>query len=642
MLKYMRAGAQSTVIKFVLFGVLLLAMGGLALIGGGGNMFKEALKDDTIATINGTKLSAASFDRMVQNVLRDQHVKQSDAYRANVPMQILKQEIINPRIFSLAADDLGIEVDDSLAAQQVKELIAPLQEKGMTPQEALSRVEQSENTNESGLVGAIKSEIAREQLLQLVSSGVTVPQQLTQDALKFRNEYRNGAYFHLTAANAGDIKAPGDADLKSYYTSISGEYALPEYRTLSVLILDKKALGDSAKVSDDRLKQYYDENIAEYQTGESRVISQVVSPDEATAKAVYAAALKSKDLQAASKGKGGYIKPQPFTEKEIAPELSKTAFSGQAGDVLPPVQSPLGWHVIYIEKISPGSKKSFDSVKGDIEKELSQDKTSEALYERANKIDEEISGGKSLADVAKENNLTETKLTKIDAHGVGADGKKVDTKLPLFDKLVSTGFTLSQGSASQLIETPDGAFAIVGVDEIIPSEQQPFDKVREKVMTRWMADHQLKALTDTAAQIDLRLKKGESFDKIAAEYKQPVQTTGLVQRGTSPAAVKMDSSLVATLFSLDKVGQSKSFSGDNTVTVVRLADRKIQVPSEISKKDTEDLSAAMVRTLKQDLLEQYRQSLLTKYDVKINDRLMSSMYAAKDENDNGGAAESEE
>jgi len=114
-----------------------------------------------------------------------------------------------------------------------------------------------------------------------------------------------------------------------------------------------------------------------------------------------------------------------------------------------------------------------------------------------------------------------------------------------------------------------------------------------------------------------------------------VQTTGLVQRGTSASAVKIDSGLIATLFSLDKVGQSKSFSSDNTVTVVRLADRKIQVPSESSKKDTDDLSAAMVRTLKQDLLEQYRQSLLAKYDVKINDSLMHSMYTAKDDNASG-------
>jgi len=644
MLKQMREGAKSTVVKTVLFGLLILAMGGLALIGGGQAMFRETLKDDTIVSIGGEKLQAQSFDRIVQQVVRDQHLKQSDAYRANLPLQVLKQDIINPRVFAIAAGDAGIQVDDTLAAQQVKEMIAPYVEKGLSPQEALVRVEQSENTNEGGLVASVKGQIATDQLLKLITSGVNAPQQMTNDALKFRNEYRNGEYFRLTAANAGNIKQPSDAQLKSYYDSISSEYALPEYRSLSVIILDKKALGDSVKISDDRLKQAYDENIAEYQTGETRVISQVVAPDEATAKGIYAEAQKSKNLQAAGKGKGSYIKPQPYTQKEIAPELSQAAFSGQAGQILPPVKSPLGWHVISIEKITPGTTKSFDSVKADIEKELSQDKVSEALYQKANKIDDEIGGGKPLSEVAKENNIAETQLTKIDAHGVGADGKKVNSSLPIFDKLVAAGFALHKGAASQLIETPDGAFAIVGVNEIFPSEQQSFDKIRDKVLARWMLDHQLKALADKGAQITERLKKGQSFDMIAAGLNQPIQTTGLIQRGADPLKVKLESGLITALFSIDKTGQATSFTSDNAVTVVRLAERKIQLPTGTAKKDAEDMDAILDRALKQDLLEEYRLSLFTKYDVKINDRLLSTMYTPKDDNGSGadGSADAEE
>lgn len=637
MLKYMRAGAQSVVIKTILFGLLLLAMGGLALIGGGGGIFREALRDDTIANIGHEKLTVQTFDRIVQNVLHEQHMKQSDAYRAHLPLQILKQEIINPRVYALAASDNGIQVDDALAAQQVKEMIAPLIDKGMTPQEALARTEEIENTSESGLVASVKAQMAADQLLQTVTSGVTAPAQLVDDALKYRNEYRNGEYFRLTLANASNIKPPSDAELQAYYDSVASDYALPEYRTLSVLILDKKALGDSIKISDDRLKQYYNENIADYQTGESRVISQVVAQDEAAAKSIYEAAQKSHDLQAASKsaGKSVYIKPEPFTQKEIAPELSAAVFSAKAGKILPPVKSPLGWHVISVEKIIPGTTKSFESVKADIEKELSQDKVSEALYQRANKIDDEIGGGKALADVAKENNLPKVILTKIDAHGIGANGVKTNVNLPLFDKLVATGFTLNKGAASQLIETPDGAFAIVGVDAIYPSEQQPFDKVHDKVLARWMTDHQLKALSEKAAQILDHLKQGESFSKIASEYNQPVQPTGFIQRTADPAKVRLESNLIASLFSLDRIGQATSFSSDNTVTIIRLAGRKIQIPADTAKKDSADMAAILDRSLKQDLLEQYRLSLLAKYDVKVNDHLLNSMYTAHDDNGSG-------
>lgn len=644
MLKQMREGTKSTTVKVIVFGLLLLAMAGLALIGGQGT-FRDALKDDTIVSFGRDKISAQSFDRMVQNALHDQHMKQSDAYRSGLPHQVLKQEI-DTHVFAKAADDAGIRVDDTLAAKQIKEYLAPLVEKGMTEKEALERAEQAYGTDENGFVAMVKEQTATDELLKVITSGVNAPQQLVDDALKFRNEYRQGEYLRLTAANAGDIKPPSDAELKSYYNSLASEYALPEYRTLSVIILDKKVLGDSIKIADDRLKEYYDENISDYKTPETRVISQAVAQDEATAKQIYAAAQKNKDLQAASnavaKGKSDYLKPAPFTEKDIAAELGKAAFSAQAGDIVPPVKSPLGWHVLYVEKIIPGVTKSFDSVKADIEKELSQDKISEALYKKANKIDDEIGSGKSVTDVAKENNIPETVLEKIDAHGMDTNGKKVNSTLPIFDKLVQTGFTLKKGAASQLIETPDGAFAIVGVKDIFHSEQQPFDKVRANVLARWTADRQLKALSDKAAKIMDRLKQGESFDKIAAEVNQPAQMTGMIQRGADPIKVKLESSLIAALFSLDKVGQATVVNSDNSVIIIRLADRKIQLPADTAKKDAEDMSAVIDRALKQDLLDQFRDSLMAKYDVKVNDKLLNSMYAPKSDENGNGAGDSEE
>ena len=634
MLKQMREGAKSTVLKLILFGLLLFAMAGLALMDVQG-VFRGGVHNDTIVSFGRDKMSAQTFERIVQSNLRQQHMKQSDAYRNGLPRQILKQEI-DTRVFSMAADDTGIVADDVLAAKQVKDVIAPLAEKGATPEEALQRVEQAYGVSEGQLVATIKSQIATDELLKLVGSGVAVPQQMVSDALKFRNEYRRGEYFRLTAANLGDIKTPTDAELKSYYDSISSEYALPEYRTLSVIILDKKTLGDAVKVSEDRLKQYYDDNISDYKTIETRVISQVVAPDEASAKLIFAAAQKSKDLQTASKvagkDKGNYIKPATFTEKEIAAELSKTAFSGKSGEIMAPIQSPLGWHVLYIEKVNPAVTKPLASVKADIEKELSQDKVSEALYQKANKIDDEIGGGKSVSEVAKENNIPETVLTKIDVHGLGPDGKKESSTLPIFDKLVQAGFGLKKGTASQLIETPDGAFAIVGAKDVTPSEQQPFDKVRTNVLARWTTSHELKSLSDKAEKIVERLKQGESFENVAAEFKQPVQTTGLIQRGEDSTKAHLESNLVASLFSLDKIGQAAAVAGDNSVAIIRLADRKIQAPAETAKKDNEQMTAIINRALRQDLLEQFRLSLMVKYNVVINDQLLNSMFAPKEDN----------
>lgn len=636
MLKQMREGTKSTVLKLTLFGLLLLAMAGLAVTDVQG-VFRSGVAGNAVASFGRTKLTAIDFDRLVQDGLREQRIKQSDAYRAGIPMQILKDEI-NRRLSLLAASDIGLQIGDDLVAKQVKQMLTPLIAKGLTEKEAWPQLLGAYNTSEDGLVGMIRTQIATQQLLGMIVSGAHVPQQLVNSVISYENEWRRGQYFTLTADDLDTIKNPSEKTLQSYYNSIAREYALPEYRTLSVIVLDKNALGDDAKVSNEKVEKYYNENISDYKTPETRVISQVVAADEATAKQIRAEAEKTKDLKSTTKaaGKGSYIKSATVTEAEMPIELSKVAFAAKAGQVLAPIKSPLGWHILSIEKINPETTKSFDSVEAAIEKELSQDNISNALYELSSKIEDELSGGKTLAEVAKENHLQIVRLEKVDAHGIERNGKKSDAPLQLFDKVIDNGFALRKGASSQLIETSDSSFMIVSTDDIFPSEQQNFNKVQALVLKRWKINEQTKALADKSAKIMERLKKGASFEKIAGEFNKPVQSTPLIKRGTAAATLQLDDHLVTALFSIDKTGHTTTVSGNNSVTLVRLSERQLKPLKEMIKGDITASTALINSTFRQDLLEQYRLSLMDKYSVSINDKLMAEMYRPKDSADPGG------
>ena len=54
-------------------------------------------------------------------------------------------------------------------------------------------------------------------------------------------------------------------------------------------------------------------------------------------------------------------------------------FSGKQGDIVGPVQTDFGWHIIRITGITPGKTQSFDEAKGAIE----QDKRSALRTKRA-------------------------------------------------------------------------------------------------------------------------------------------------------------------------------------------------------------------------------------------------------------------
>lgn len=626
MLKHMRAGAKSKVVNLILFGPLLLAMAALAMVGGQSNL-RDAIRGDSVFSIGRDSVSFTVFDRLVQNTIQQNRQKQAEAYRAGLPRQLLQQEV-NMRVLSLARKDAGLQIDDATAAKQIKELLAPLVEKGVSEKEAFERLLYSNNASEAQFVATVKDEMATQVLLKTVASGITPPAPLVADVLKFGNEYRRGSYIRLTPANAGDVKAPDDDGLKAYYGTVKGDYALPEYRTLSVVIVDKEALGDSIKVSDDKLRQYYEDNAAEFSTPESRAYEQAVFSDEAAATAAYNAAKAGKSLNDAAGGKGSYIKSGTYTKDKMAPELAKAVFGAKAGDVLPPVKSALGWHVVHVEKITPGTSKPFESVKDAIEKEMTQDSVAEALYKFANTVDDELAAGKDVSAVAKDNHLHETVLERIDAHGIGADGKKPAATLPVYDKLVKNGFSLPKGAASQLIETPDNGFAIVAVKQVYPSEQQPFEKLRDKLRARWVADHQLKALGAKAEKALAALKQGKSIDSVAADLGISPQSTGFVKRG-APSSPVLDSALVNGLFSLGAPGEATSVADNNVITILSFAERKIEPVSGNEQKEADNIKAVLTRAMQQDMMEQFRLSLLSKYDVSINEKLIAEKYAPK-------------
>lgn len=633
MLKVMREGAKSAVIKYLLFGMLLLAMTGLALMSDT-SLFRSGLKNTTVAKIGRNKITAAEFDHLVQSQLRAQNMKQDEAYLAKVPQQILKQEI-NNRIFSLAANDMGLQVEDALAAKKVKEIIQPLLDKGMTPKDALQRLLQGYNISESQLVNTLKVQTASEQLLSAISAGIKAPKQLFDDAQRYRHEWRRGEYFTLTSADLKAIAAPTEAELKAYYDTVATQYALPERRTLSVIMLDKNTFGDETTLSDEKLKAYYDENINDYKTQETRTVSQALAKDEAAAKVIYTAAVKSKNLKQAAessgKDKASFIKAASYTDTTILAELGKAAFAAKSTGILEPIKSPLGWHVLNIEQITPTVTKPFDTVKAEIQKELAQEKAADALYAHANKIDDEIGGGKTVSEVAKENNIKETILDKIDLRGMGVNGAKTNNALPLYDKIVENGFKLGKGMASQLIEVPAGGFMIVGVVDIIPSQTQAFATVKSEVTARWKQDHMLKQLGEKATKITDRLKQGDSFETLAKEFKKSPVVTDFVQRNAPPEKLKLDKNLVAALFALEKTGTATTVNNDDSVTILKLAERKTEQPKDEKKEDREALQSFLNQSLQQNIIEQYRESLIKKYKVTTNEALVNERYSPKED-----------
>jgi peptidyl-prolyl cis-trans isomerase D len=626
MLQTMRAGKGSIVLKLFFFGLLLMAMVGLAVMDVQG-MFRSGVKQDYVAKIDGKKFSAQEFDRIVQQELQKRNIRSEEAFRVGLPQQILMREV-NNRLLARAAHDLGLLIDDATVAAEIKRILLPLTEKGTPEPAALAHLLRTYGMSEGQLVGAIKAELASNALIQtVVSGGNEVPEQMVRDALKYRHETRRGEYFVLTAADGGKIAAPTEENLQAAYQAMAARFMQPETRTFAAVVVTPKALGAEIKVTDADIKTYYDAHADEFGTPEKRVISQLLVKDEESAnKSAYAQTVgELKKLAEWNADHGMKFSTGTFTKADLPPELAEVAFNGKPGVVLEKVKSDFGWHLIVVDKVIPGNVRKFDSVKADIRTKLERQQGAEAVYAKANEIDDMIASGTPLSTIAGQYNLKETAFEQVTAD------KKIETTVPAFDKVMKNAFALDKGEVSQMIETPEGEFVIVETREITPSAPLPFEKVKDEVAKAWEVNQLAEALETKAATMTERLGMGESFDKIADSLGKKIQRTEMMKRDDKSAGKSLPNGFVTALFSIDKTGETITVPGEGSLFVLRLAERKIDMPQNPKQEDAEAVRNLLGRSLQNDLLEQYRQSLIAKYNVKINEDLLNAMYAPKTE-----------
>ena len=138
MLKLMRTGAQSKVLKFFFFGMLLMGTVGLALFGVQ-DMFRRGFSSDSIASIGHDKIAKTDLDHMVLDAIRSKKLSREAAYRQGLPLMTLQREI-NSRIFIRAATDMGIIIDDATVRRQIDSLLKPMMARGLTGRAALDNI----------------------------------------------------------------------------------------------------------------------------------------------------------------------------------------------------------------------------------------------------------------------------------------------------------------------------------------------------------------------------------------------------------------------------------------------------------------------------------------------------------------------
>mgnify|MGYP001598968148 CR=1 FL=1 len=249
LLNKLREGAKGGVTKFILYGFMAMAVGGMIFMDVGG-FFRGGIQRNSVAKIGREQISAVFFDSTVRRALYAQNIDTATAYRLGLIDQILSS-VVSGNLMYRAAFDLGLVIGDKDVADHVSRLIEPMAKDGMTKKEVLNRILMNQGMSEQQFLHELRSDMATTILRSALQSATAyTPPQEARDLYQYQNETRTVKAVILPDSGIRDYKEPGDEVLLPFYQAGQERYAIPETRGFSMMVLKSEDLKDTLDISD--------------------------------------------------------------------------------------------------------------------------------------------------------------------------------------------------------------------------------------------------------------------------------------------------------------------------------------------------------------------------------------------------------
>lgn len=633
----LRDTASGGIGKFILFGFLVLAAGGLVFSDVGG-FFRDGVSGSDVAKVGDTTISIQQFDNTLRRTINRLNITPEQAYQLGYTQQILNSEI-RGELMASAARENDIRVGKKHIAQEIKKIVMPMAQDGQSPEDVLSQLLVAQNMSERQLVATIRKDVSVNLLNTGLQNGfVNVSTAMTKDLAAFENETRAIQYVLFTDKDVEMSVPPKDEELQQLYAATKEAYAISETRQAQLVMINTKDLEATLDITEDEVRVEYEDNIDAYKFAESRSVAQTILRTEEDAQKVFDKVQGGASLKDAVKAVMGnttdYIPPQPVTKDNILAELSEAVFAAEKGDAVGPVKSALGHHVLVLSDLKAAYTQSFDDAKADIRKELTATRLIDTKFELANTVDDMLASGATPEDLKGEVDVEIKTLPAVDLRGNAAGDKDAFAGMEA-DKaaILESMFELGEGESSAVFETSDNVMATVFVQTITPKSYRPFEAIKPTLAARWDAD-QRRAANRAAMQVRFASMMGDdgaSLKDVASKASKQIKKLGKISRRDEPKA-PLNPRAVGAIFATP-VGEPVILELADGAAIAVVTANKLHDKTK-DKEVLAELKTALVKGAKTEGLSVFLDKKNAKIKATINDRLLKQVYGGEAQ-DNG-------
>jgi peptidyl-prolyl cis-trans isomerase D len=273
--------------------------------------------------------------------------------------------------------------------------------------------------------------------------------------------------------------------------------------------------------------------------------------------------------------------------------------------------------------VTPGTEKSYESVRQEIRDVLARQEAVELVREESNKIEDALGAGMTLEEIAAEVKYPLRKIPAVDPSGKDPSGKAVEG-LGADSAFLNAAFDQNRGTGEQsdLVAATDDSYFVLEVDSITPATVRPFADIRADVLKAYQAEERTKKLAALSDELVKRGNGGTSFDSIASELGLKIQSSEPVARGTRTP--QFSERVVEALYGAKPEGFVSGPVGEGDGYVVaKLVD--VGVVRIDKPEERKAFADAIQRRNVDDLEKQFTEATRQELGVTINEELFKSV-----------------
>ncbi len=242
----------------------------------------------------------------------------------------------------------------------------------------------------------------------------------------------------------------------------------------------------------------------------------------------------------------------------FVPEFKEAALGGSKGEIIGPVKSEFGYHII---KITDRSEKSYKVRALNFDVTVSAN-TRQQLQRKANRVQERLEEGESFEAVAEELGLQVLETPPITNGNLQVAGSR---------RIANFAYEADLNEVSEVFRMPDESYIVAQVSQINRGGPAPLEEVRDQIEAVLRTQKKVEMLKGRAAAIQSAIAKaGDVNAALSVDSTIAIRPFSNVTMGGSFPDVGNDPALAAAVFGMKPGAISQPIKGVNGYYVVRL------------------------------------------------------------------------